>query len=340
MTSPPPQILIVDDELPIRSLLTQTLASRGYQCLKTNTTKRARDILDRQTVALVILDIKMPGESGIALLPHIKEQHPETMVIMATATNDVNTAVSCLKMGAYDYLIKPFNLEELAMSVARALERRRLELENRDYQYNLEQKVEAQSAHIRATVFNAVTALAYALEAKDEYTSGHSQRVARIAGDIAREMGLSPEQTEQVELAGHVHDIGKIGIREAVLNKHGGLTEEEFDHVKRHPEIGERILAPIVDDQEILLIVRHHHEQYDGSGYPDGFAGRRIPLGARIMAAADSYDAMTSGRPYRQAMSAEAAAMAIENGRGTQFDPDVVTAFMRTAHFPGRVRAD
>jgi putative two-component system response regulator len=234
-----------------------------------------------------------------------------------------------MKEGAYDYITKPFNLEEVSLGVERALEKRRLELENRDYQQHLEEKVEAQSKKIRAAFFNAVTALAYALEAKDVYTSGHSQRVTEISVAIAEEMGLSKEDIRKIRLAGLVHDIGKIGVQETVLNKPGSLSEEELKHVRLHSETGERILVPIVDDEDILKAVRHHHERYDGWGYPDGLREEQIPLLARIIAVADSFDAMTSERSYRKAMTKEEACAEIEHCRGTQFDPEAADAFLR-----------
>ena len=206
----------------------------------------------------------------------------------------------------------------------------RLELENRDYQQHLEQKVTEQAQKIRVAFLNAITALVYALEAKDEYTSGHSQRVAEISVAIAGKLELPPVITEQIRLAGSVHDIGKIGVRESILNKPRGLTNKEYQQLKSHCEAGERILAPIVETELIVKSVRHHHEHYDGSGYPDGLCGTQIPLGARILAVADAYDAMTSHRPYREAMNVEIAVNEIVRGTGTQFDPEVVQAFFKS----------
>jgi putative two-component system response regulator len=337
MTGKRVTILITDDDTSIRELLMQRLTEEGYECLGASSAHRAVEELRESEVALVILDIKMPGKSGVQLLPEIRASYPDTVVIMATAIGDAGTAIHCMRLGAYDYITKPFNLDEVVLSVNKALEKRRLELENRDYQQHLEQKVEAQSSKICDAFLNAITALIYALEAKDGYTSGHSSRVSRISVAIARELDLPWESINQVELAGRVHDIGKIGMREAVLNKPGHLTDEEFQHVKYHPESGERILVPIVEDKEILRIVRHHHECYNGTGYPDGLAGDEIPLGARILAVADSYDAMTSERPYRGAMSVETARAEIERGKGTQFDPEVAEAFLRSGFLPLRL---
>ncbi len=330
-------ILIVDDEEMVRRLLHQKLSSEGYRCEEAGGADQALYELKSKPVALVLLDIRMPGKSGAELLPEIKASYPDTAVIMATAITDTSTAIQCMKEGAYDYITKPFNLDEVVLSIDRALEKRRLELENRDYQQHLEQRVEAQARKIRASFLSAITALAYALEAKDKYTSGHSRRVAETSIAIAEELGLPQHSTERIRQAGLIHDIGKIGVRESVLNKPGRLTDEEFQHVKYHCEMGEHILTPIVEDEEMLKVVRHHHERYDGTGYPDRLKYEQIPLGARILAVADSYDAMTSERPYRKAMSAEAACAEIERGKRTQFDPEVADAFLKSRQFSNKV---
>jgi len=324
-----PVILVVEDYGPLRKLLRVNLSVDGYQVITASDSISALELLEEYEPELVILDIMMPGKSGIELLPEIKLGHPDTAVIMATAVSDASVAIQCMKEGAYDYLNKPFNLDEVVLSVSRALEKRRLELENRGYQKHLEKKVEAQARNIRASFLSAVTALAYALEAKDMYTKGHSQRVAEISADVAEELGLSWDSIEVIRLAGLVHDIGKIGVSETVLNKPDRLTDEEFRQIRNHCETGEHILTPIVKDKELLQVVRHHHERYDGTGYPDGITGKRMPLGARILAVADSYDAMTSKRPYRQAMCIETAISEIDRCRGTQFDPRIVNAFLK-----------
>ncbi len=337
MTTKRERLLIVDDEEVIRRLLHRKLLTEGYRCQEASSADQALDELKSNPAELVILDIKMPGKSGTELLPEIKLRNPDTAVIMATAMTDASIAIQCMKKGAYDYITKPFDLDEVVLSVDRALEKRRLELENRDYQQHLEQKVEEQAKRIRASFLNAITALAYALEAKDIYTSGHSQRVTEISVAIAKELGMPQESSDNIRLAGLVHDIGKIGVRESVLNKPATLTDEEFKHVKYHCETGEHILAPVVEDEEILKVVRHHHERYDGRGYPDRLQGERIPLGARILAVADTYDAMTSERPYREAMSTEAACAEIKRCRSTQFDPEVADAFLRVKRFVSAV---
>ncbi|MFA5761799.1 MAG: response regulator, partial [Dehalococcoidales bacterium] len=199
-------ILVVDDEAVIRHLLCQKLKSEGYTCLEAGSSEQAMEKMNERPADLVILDIIMPGGSGVEFLPELKKNYPDTIVIMATAVGDAETAIKCVRLGAYDYFPKPFNLDEVAISVARALNTRRLELEVLDYQHNLEEKVQAQADKIRHAFMNAVTALALALEAKDEYTSGHSERVSEISVAIAKELGMNDGSIENIRLAGLIHD--------------------------------------------------------------------------------------------------------------------------------------
>jgi len=339
------KILIVDDEVRVREILSRKLADEGYHCLTAPNGNNALKLLKTDQVDLVLLDIMMPGKSGTKVLKEIKAKYPDTAVIMVTAIADVQTAIGLMKVGAYDYMIKPVELNVLLVSLDRALEKRRLLIENRDYQLHLEQKVKEQTKKIRQSFLNSITSLAYALEAKDKYTRGHSERVTEIAMAVARELALPKCMTGKIRLAGLLHDVGKIGVSESILNKPGKLTSEEFEQVKSHCEIGERILSPMVEDKEILEMVRHHHERYDGSGYPDGLSGGQITKEASIMAAAevcdsilspgamalavaDAYDAMTSDRPYRPAMTPEAACAELKKGKGKQFDPVIVNTFL------------
>jgi putative two-component system response regulator len=287
----------------------------------------------------------MPGKPGPEVLQEIKTKYPDTAVIMVTAIADVQTAIGLMRIGAYDYIIKPVELNVLTVSLERALEKRNLIIENRDYQLHLENRVEEQTQKIRQSFLNSTTSLAYALEAKDKYTHGHSERVTEIAVTVARELDISKGMLEKIRLAGLLHDVGKIGVSELILNKPGKLTSEEFEVVKSHSEVGERILSPIVEDKEILEMVRHHHERYDGTGYPDGLSGKQMTQGASIiavaeaynnilsqgaltLAVADAYDAMTSDRPYRPAMPTDVACSELEKGKGKQFDPAIVDAFL------------
>jgi putative nucleotidyltransferase with HDIG domain len=321
-------ILIVDDESAIRRMLGQRLSREGYNCLEAGSAVQAREVLSANAIDLAILDVRMPGETGFELLSQLQTIYPDLPVIMATAVDDAVTAIRCLKEGAFDYLIKPFNREEVMISVSRALENSRLKTENRDYQLNLEKKVGEQTTKIRESFLNSIKAMAMALEAKDEYTSDHSRRVAEIAVGICKKLEMTAEEPEKVRVAGLVHDIGKIGIKETILNKPGKLTRDEDRQVQSHPGVAASMLIPIVDDSQIIDSIIHHHERFDGTGYPDKLAGEKIPQGARILAVADAYDAMTSGRPYRKMMSRENACQEIIRNKGTQFDPVIADALL------------
>ena len=323
-------LLIVDDEAAIRKLLCQKLSREGYQCEEEDTAEQVLNTLATSPIALVILDIKMPGKSGIELLPEIKSGYPDTAVIMATAVNDISVAIQCLKQGADDYLCKPFNLEEVSLAVQRALEKRRLKLEIREYQQFLEEKVEEQTREIRKVFLGAIEALVSALEAKDKYTGGHSRRVTEIALALGNELGLSAQDMEDLRWGSLLHDVGKIAVDQLVQSKPGRLTPEEYEHIMIHAHVGADIVRPVVNGK-ITEMIEHHHDHYDGSRLHQVIAGNDIPLGARIIAVADAFDAMISDRPYRSAMSVTEAIDEIRSGAGTQFDPVVVNAFLKTA---------
>jgi len=322
-------LLIVDDEAAIRRVLYQKLSREGYRCEEADTADQSLNMLETSPIALVILDIKMPGKSGIELLPEIKSGYHNTAVIMATAVTDVNVAIQCLKQGADDYLCKPFNLEEVSLAVQRALEKRRLKLEIREYQQFLEERVEEQTREIRKLFLGAIEALVSALEAKDKYTGGHSRRVTEIALALGKELGLSPQDMEDLRWGSLLHDVGKIAIQEVIQNKPDRLTPEEYEHIMTHAHIGALIVQPVVNGK-ISEMIEHHHDHYDGSGLHQVIAGNDIPLGARIIAVADAFDAMISDRPYRSAMSITEAIDEIKRCAVTQFDPTVVIAFLKT----------
>ena len=331
------RILIVDDEAMVRRLLRQKLSREGYQCEEADSAEQALDRLRGNSTELVILDIKMPGKSGMELLPEIRAGYPDTAVMMATALTDANIAIQCMKQGAYDYISKPFNLGEVVLSVDGVLERRRLELEIREYQQYLEQRVEEQTKEIRKVFLGAIEALAFALEAKDRYTAGHSRGVTEIAVAIGRELGLSPDDIEDLRWGGLLHDVGKIAVDQLIQNKTGELTPEEYEHIMIHAHVGAGIVKPVVNGK-VVEMIEHHHDHYDGSGMNQVVIGEDIPLGARILAVADAFDAMTSDRPYRSAMSIEEALSEIMRCTGTQFDPVVAAAFLKIP-VPGIVLA-
>jgi putative nucleotidyltransferase with HDIG domain len=321
-------LLIVDDEAAIRRLLLRKLSREGYRCEEAHDAEQTLITLETSPIALVILDVKMSGKSGIALLPEIKSGFPDTAVIMATAVTDINVAIECLKQGADDYICKPFNLEEIALAVQRALEKRHLQLEIREYQQYLEEKVEGQMIEMRKLFLGAIEALVSALEAKDKYTGGHSRRVTEIALAVGNELGLSSPDIEDLRWGSLLHDVGKIAVDQLIQNKPGKLTPEEYEHIMIHAHVGAGIVRPVVNDA-VVEMIEHHHDHYDGTGLHQVTAGTDIPLGARILAVADAFDAMTSDRPYRPAMSSKEALDEVKRCTRTQFDPLVANAFLR-----------
>ena len=323
------EILVVDDEAAIRKLLQRKLSQEGYRCREAGSAEQALTVLSTEPTDLAILDIKMPGKSGIELLEDIRRNHADTAIIMATAVTDLSTAIQCLKQGADDYICKPFNLEEVLLSVQRVLEKRWLQLKIREYQQHLEEKVEEQTGAIRKLFLGAIEALVFALEAKDRYTGGHSRRVKETALALGDELGLSEEETEDLRWGSLLHDVGKIAVDQLIQNKPGTLTQAEYEHIMIHAHIGAGIVQPVVNDR-VVEMIEHHHDHYDGSGLHQVLAGSDIPLAARILAVADAFDAMTSDRPYRPALSNEQALDEIRRCRGTQFDPVVADAFLRT----------
>ncbi len=326
----PVRCLVVDDEAMLRRVLSRVLTSAGYEVAEAGSGLEALDRLGRRPFDLVISDIHMPGMDGIQLLAQVRALYPEIGVVMITAVTDVQTAVACLNQGALDYVGKPFQVDEVLARVRQALDRRRLIVENRDYQRTLERRVKQQADKIQDLFVQGVQTLAHALEAKDPYTRGHSMRVASYATAIATTMELPGEAVADIHLGAELHDVGKIGVREAVLLKPTRLDEEEYLHIMQHTVIGERILKPLAHDHPTVLgIVRSHHERVDGKGFPDRLSGADIPLAVRVVTVADTFDAMTTVRPYRSALDAEAAIGELVRCIGTQFDRDVVDAFCR-----------
>ena len=321
-------ILIVDDEKDVRKLLHQRLKGEGYHCKEAGNADKALTYLGDSSTDLVLLDIKMPGKSGMELLPEIKEHYRDVVVIMATCISDMNTAIEFIRQGAYDYVTKPFNLDEVVHSVKRAMEKRRLELELQDYQQYLEQKVEEQAKEIRETFLGAMQALSFALEAKDSYIAGHSRRVTDIAMAIGKKLALKEDELEDLRWGSLLHDVGKIAVDPLIVNKPGKLTAEEYAHIMTHSIVGASIIGPVVRNKRITEVIEHHHAHHNGRGLNQKLKGKDIPLLARIVAVADAYDAMTSTRSYRAALSREEALAEIRRGVGRHFDPIVARAFL------------
>ena len=321
------KILIVDDEKTVRRSLNKCLTNNGFICSEAASAEEALGSLDNDPPDLVILDIMMPGRTGSSLLPEIRRKHPDTAIVMATAVVEPDTIVDCMKNGALDYITKPFDVKQLAENIRMVLQKRNLEMELKEQRVNLEGKVELQARELQKLFIDAVESLVGALEAKDKYTAGHSRRVTKLAVDTAVSMGLTGEGLENLRWAALLHDIGKIGIDPRIQNKTGSLTPGEYDYVLTHCNIGPGIVAPLVNEA-IRNIMRHHHDSFDGSGMNQTLAGNDIPLGARILAVADSFDAMTSDRPYRKSRPVAEAIAELKQCSGSQFDPDVVRAFL------------
>jgi len=323
------RILAVDDEESIRSVLKTILDGEGYICEAAANANEAINRLRENQYDIILTDIMMPGISGIQLLEMVRERDDEIAVIMLTAVNDIDVSIRALKSGAYDYISKPFRPDDVIISIEMALQKRALILENRDYQRNLEKKVLEQSRKIQSSFIKSIEALARTLEAKDSDTRDHSLRVTEYSIRTAEQMELAPAEIENIRVAAALHDIGKIGISDTILDKDESLRQEERDHIHRHPLIAAQILGPIDELKEIIQLIKYHHENFDGTGYPDGLAGEKIPIGSRIIAVADAFDAITSTRPYREAKTELFAVEEIKKYAGRQFDPNVISHFLK-----------
>jgi putative nucleotidyltransferase with HDIG domain len=329
----PISLLVVDDEEPIRNALKKFLTQQGYDVVTAASGDDALRILQRQKISVVLLDVRMPGRSGIDLVPQVLEIEPSVAVLMLTAVNDATTAALCMQRGAMDYLTKPIDLADLARAILRAIRRRDSLIEQANLNQWLKEEVAVRTAELRRERAKlerlsvaTLEALVNALEAKDPFSRGHSTRVADLGALIAAEMGQGDEHVEQVRMAGRLHDIGKIGIREEILSKEGPLTTEEYEQVKQHVVVGSQILAPLTHLGEIIGYVRSHHERWDGQGYPDRLRSEEIPLGARILGAAEIYDALTTSRPYQEKMPPEVAVERMRDLAGSVLDPEVYRA--------------
>jgi putative two-component system response regulator len=324
-----PAVLVVDDEEEVLRVLVRGLGYAGYQTQGVQSGAEALEHIQTGNYQAMLTDIHMPRMRGDELQRRARELEPDLAVLMITAAGDVSCAVECLKEGVFDYMLKPFDLEDVALRIEKALERRQLVLQNRDYQLNLEKRVAEQTERIRQMMQHSLQALNTALEVKDEFNRDHAQQVADMA--VAMAACLRPTDTafqSKIRLAALFHDIGNIGVPEALLHKTEKLTLSEFATIQKHVEIGEEILRPFFPDPEVLSVIRSHHEHWDGSGYPDKLAGEAIPLGARIVAVATAYDAMTRSRPYRPGMAQERAFRILREGAGRQWDPEIIVLFL------------
>jgi putative two-component system response regulator len=322
-------ILVVDDEPGVRGLVARWLDDEGYSCAQAGDAREAWEHLQIREVALVTLDIRLPGRSGADLLPDVKAAFPDTAVIMLTGNDETRTAVATLAQGASGYLLKPVERDELVFQVGSALERRRLTLENRQYLRGLERRVREQTAEIRQAHEETIHRLVAASLYRDEETGMHIKRTGLLSELLATATGWPRAEAETIRMAAPMHDVGKIGIPDAILRKPEKLTSEEFDVMKTHTLIGAGMLA---GSRSAVLqmaeeIARSHHERWDGGGYPARLTQHAIPESARIVALVDVYDALTHARVYRPAMDEDDALAVIRQGVGTHFDPLLAAAF-------------
>lgn len=327
------RILVVDDEDMIRSALGKFLRSRGFEVTTCDSGLAALDALRGERYVAMLADVRMPGMTGLELVPAALGIDPDLAVMMLTAVNDAPTATEALAQGAMDYLMKPIELGDLATAVERVLHKRELSIEQRKVERLIREEVAAQTEELgrerqmlHNIVVDTVKALVQAQEAKDPFLRGHSDRASELAASIATAMGMSDDEIDALRLAGRLMDVGKIGIRESVLNKPGSLTEEEFEHVRDHVRIGLEILSPIKPIAHTLPAIQDHHEHWDGGGYPRGLAGEQIDLGGRILAAADAYDALTSRRAWRDPLPGPEAIEFLAERSGSLLDPKVFAA--------------
>lgn len=324
-------ILIVDDEPFICSMLSRWLAKEGYECAVANSADEALSCLAEKPYGLMVSDIMMPGKSGLELLEIVRKEYQQMAVLMATGVDQRETATRALELGAYGYMIKPFDKNEFLINVAGALERLRLVMQSQQYEKMLEQKVRDRTSAIRLREEEIALRLVWASEYRDDDTGEHIRRIGLFSAALARSLGWSSTAVDDIRVAAPMHDVGKIGIPDRILLKPGKLTDEEFGIIKSHTAIG----AGILGDSDIPLlqfasrIALFHHEKWDGSGYPQGLAGEDIPEEARIVAIVDVYDALSNNRVYRPGFSEQKAIEIMDKGAGSHFDPLIYKEFIK-----------
>ena len=337
-------MLVVDDEEPVRRLLKRLLDRNGYDCEAAADAEEARKLMRDKAFAVVLTDMSMPGVSGLDLIMQVTAEYPNIATVMVTGLDDPKLANAALDMGAYGYIIKPFEPNEVLINVANALRRRSLEIENRNHRARLEHMVKDRTSELWNAIAQLETAekelrlsreetiqkLSIAAEFRDDETGRHIERMSRYCGLLAPAMDDDSERVEVLRLASQMHDIGKIGIPDQILLKPGPLTPDERAVIETHCDLGYRILFESKSNLLNLAstIALTHHEKFDGSGYPRGLAGEEIPIEGRIAAIADVFDALTSDRVYKRAMPLGKALDALREGRGTHFDPDLLDLFL------------
>jgi putative two-component system response regulator len=324
-------VTVVDDEPIAQDVLIRAARSWHYQCQSASSAEQALELLERRPTPIVVTDLLMPGRGGVWLVHEIRRRWPEVGIIVLTAGHDPDAASECLRAGAHHYFFKPIKLDEFRHVLETTWRDYRLQQENHRYRTQLERMVRKQTRRVRNTFISAIDSLVRTMEERDPYTAGHSRRVRHFSLRLAAALKIGERDRKLLSLSAKLHDIGKVGVPEAILNKPGSLTHDEQQVVREHPTIGERILKRIIRQPEVLAGIRSHHERVDGSGYPDGLCGHKIPLLGRLIAIPDCYDAMTTCRAYRAAMPPEKALSIIAAGAGTHFDAEFVHAFLKIA---------
>ena len=329
------RILIADDDAVIRDVLEEFLCER-YDCAAVASAETALTLLEAERFNLIVTDISMGAMSGIELVRHVHERSPETVIVIISGSQNLESAIASMRAGAFDYLPKPFDLEHVDVAVRRALQHQGLLEAKREYECHLQELVERRTSELNRALGTlessyraTLKALTSALDTRDKETAGHSERVVNFSLRLGRELGLSAKEMRALEYGALLHDIGKIGVPDAILRKPARLTEEEWTKMRLHPLIGKKILSGINFLEGAASVVAQHHEKWDGSGYPLGLKGEEIDLKARIFAVADAFDAITSERVYKSGRTHETARHELERCSGTHFDPAVVEAFNR-----------
>ena len=346
-------VLLVDDEEGVLNARRRSLRKEAYRVVTASSGEEALDVIRDKEIAAIVTDEKMPGMGGVAVLQGVRDYSPDTFRILLTGHADMKILTEAINSGElHRFFTKPWDDLQLALQIRDGVQRYEFITENRrlytithkqrdelrSINTTLEEKVRLRTAELeekqsvlKRSYLETIEALAFAVDEKDPYTHFHSRRVAELCGLISRGMALSDTKLERIKIAGLLHDIGKIGIKDSILLNPGKLTRDEFEEIKTHPLRSAKILEPISDLREVIPAIRHHHEKFDGSGYPDGLKGLEIPLEARIMAVADAYDAMTSNRAYRKSMGHSVAVSRIREGSGNHFDPMIVDSFLKLA---------
>ena len=327
----PIAVTVVDDEPAAQDVLVRAAALWDYPCQIASTAEQALELLEQCLTPIVVTDLRMPGRGGLWLVQEIRRRWPEVGIIVLTAGHDSEEAQECLRAGAHHYFFKPIKLDEFHHVLETTWQSYHRQRENKRVHDALELAVRRQTRRVRRTFLSAIASLVRTVEERDPYTAGHSRRVRIYTRQLAAAFGLDRRQRRQAGLAAMLHDIGKVGIPDAILHKPARLTPEEERIIRGHPEMGERILAPIVRSATVLAAIRGHHERLDGSGYPHGLAGEQIPLLARLIAIPDCFDALTTSRAYRPALPMQEALAILEAGAGSHFDPALVHTFLRIA---------